>query len=351
MFKRCLIVSALPALVAAMALMASAQMVNLAPLVGKTAFTPEDTAALQAMIENDVRTVATSVQPRDVGISRDRLIRLPQYGGATDEFKQLTSRLTLTAVAQSLDVAREHRNRLALAITVARSESPEAVELLLTLLGDRFASIRYWAAQGLSADPVVQAIKRGRQDLPTSRVFLGKVQVAFDAETDPVVAETLFGLLQAVSTDLATDILVEQAQKKAVAFDLSKTDALNAMQRAVVALQAAYEREIRPGAEGKQKIIVALGQILIQTPPHGRSLELVEQTSAALAELTKQKSEIAKVVEEYRKQGAIRDSKLIDLIWLEQLGWIQQLQLNDKVKLLDWSPQKSVEATRASLRS
>lgn len=351
MFKRCLIVSALPALVAAMTLTASAQMVNLAPLVGKTTFTPEDTAALQAMIENDVKTVATSVQARDVGISRDRLVRLPQYGGATDEFKQLTSRLILTAVEQSLDVAREHRNRLALAITVARSESPEAVELLMALLNDRFASVRYWAARGLSADPVVQAIKRGRQDLPTSRVFLGKVQATLDAETDPVVVETFFGLLQAVSTDLATDILVEQAQKKAVAFDLSQIDALNAMQRAVVALQAAYEREIRPGAEGKQKIIVALGQILIQTPPHGRCLELVEQTSAALAGLTKQKSEISNVIEEYRKQGAIRDSKLIDLIWLEQLGWIQQLQLKDKVELLDWSPQKSVEVTRESLRS
>ena len=214
MLKRCLMISASLMLVAAVALTASAQALNLAPLVGKSTFTPEETAALRGAIESDVRAIATSSRAEEVRVSRDRLVRLPGQPGATAEFRQLTARLIVNAVEESLDTARDHRNRLALAITVARIQSPESIDILLKMLGDRFASVRYWAARGLTTEPVVQAISRGGEGLPTTRAVLTRVQAAIEAETDPVVVETLFDLLQGVGTDLATDILVEQRSEE-----------------------------------------------------------------------------------------------------------------------------------------
>ena len=59
---------------------------------------------------------------------------------------------------------------------------------------------------------------------------------------------------------------------------------------------------------------------------------------------------MANAIRDYREQSTFRDSKLVDLIWVEQLGWVQQLQMTGLVKLLDWSPQKSVEVTRLMTR-
>jgi hypothetical protein len=131
---------------------------------------------------------------------------------------------------------------------------------------------------------------------------------------------------------------------------LSNADNGMAMRRAVTALQAAHAREIRTEPDGKKLIVAAIGQILVQAPPHGASLELIEQIGETLSAITGQRSELAAAISEVRGQGRTRDSKLVDIIWVEQLGWIQQLQLDGQVEMLEWTPQKSVEAVRATLR-
>jgi hypothetical protein len=350
MLKRCLTLSISLLVVLALTMAASAQAVNLASFVGKTTFTPEETETLRAMIEADVKLVATTARAEEVRVARDRLVRLPNHPGSTAEFRTLVSRLTLVEVDRHLDLATGHRNRLALAITVSRLQTPEALQALLKLLPDRFPSVRYWAAKGLQAEPVVQAIIRGQEGLPTTRAVLTSVQGALQAESDPMTLEMLFGFLQSVSNDLATDVLVEQSRKKAVTLDLSNADNVMAMRRAVTALQAAHAREIRTEPDGKKLIVAAIGQILVQAPPHGASLELIEQIGETLSAITGQRSELAAAISEVRGQGRTRDSKLVDIIWVEQLGWIQQLQLDGQVEMLEWTPQKSVEAVRATLR-
>ncbi len=350
MLKRCLILSLSLALVVSLSMVASGQIYNLAPLVSKTTFTPDDTATLQEIIKKDVEVISTSSQSNDVRAARERLVRLPRYPGATTEFQQVSSRLAMAELTQRYERTQDPRNRLAMTVTLVRLQAPESINVQLGMLKDKNPGVRYWAARGLSGEPVLTPVLRGAEGAPTVRQVLDKVREAVEAEQDPVVLETLFGLLQSIGTPDATDVLVDQAQKKAVAFDLGQIDQANALRRAVTALQAAYERERRPEAEGKQKIIKAIAQIIIQAPPHGDSLELVEQASDVLSKLSGKASNMAEAIKAYRDQGTLRDSKLIDLIWVEQLGWVQNLELNGQVTVLNWSPQKSADANKETAR-
>jgi len=131
------------------------------------------------------------------------------------------------------------------------------------------------------------------------------------------------------------------------------------MTEAVKSLDAAYRRSLRPAAQGKQPIIACLVQILVQTPPKEPGLELALQLDRTLGELTQQRSKLADAIKACREQGRLNpEPQKVDLVWLRQLNWMERLlgaankdiRLLSRPKVLDWTPEKSVEVIREMVK-
>lgn len=335
---------------------ASGQTTDLTPLMQQTSFGPAEEGQIAAAIAKDITDLVGGGQD-EVNGARTRLIALAKTAGATEEFRAVVGKVIVTQLGQRMKAALVHKNRLALTIVVARMENAESLPVLLKLLGEGdqgeiYPSVRYWAAKALATKRMT-AIVRGGAAIPT-RVVLEWVGKALARERDPICAKALFAALGTIQTEAATDLLISAVAKKARDLDLGKHDAVDAMKGAVDALKEAYAREIRPPAAGKQPIIASLVQVLVQTPPHGESLELVSLLDTTLAGLTKESTGLADAVKDLGGTARLTKPQLVDVVWLEQLNWMEVLlkTANKDVRLLSrpeplsWSPARSVEVVR-----
>ena len=256
---------------------------DLTDLMGKTAFTTEDEDRIVAAIKPDL----------------DRLV------AGTD-------------------------NRLAVAIVVSKMQNPESVPLLLKLLlgegqeGELYPSVRYWAAKGL-AGPKVSAAILGGTSASLRREVLEALDKALAREQDAICVGAMLSVADAMGTDQAVDLLIRTTAEKARRLDLGGGDAIETMKQAVVALESAYRRDIRPMAKAKQQIVATLAQVLAQVPPHGDGLELITLVDQILSRLTSETTTLGEAVRELRAQGKSTKPKMVDLVWVEQLNWIESL--------------------------
>ena len=327
-----------------------------AQYMGRTQFSAEDESQMAAKLEKDHLTpLVAGRESAEVTGARTDALALTQDGRATAEFRAAVSKVVVQKLDALLPQAVAQRNRLGVAIVVARVQNPESLPLLLKLLGDGgsgevYSSVRYWAAKGLAGDGVRAAILNGTVPI---RVVAAKLGEALQRETDVLCVSQLFKVLQALGTESVTDVLIDGAAAKAKseAFDLSRREAVEAMKTAVEALRQAYDR---PPAASKQRIVATLAQILVRTPPHGDSLDLIVAIDDVLSAMTKEKTALADAVKEQRSQSRLLDPKLIDLVWLQQLNWVElllktdnrQIRLAARPAALDWTPEESAKVVR-----
>ena len=346
------------AVVLAMAVSAaSAQTSPYAPFMGKSSFSPSDEAQMTAITDTLI-TDMLSTDEGKVNRARAAMVDAVEDSRATEQFKAVAAKIIADRLGARLNNAVVHRSRLAVAIVAAKLQTPESLALLLRLLGEParpevYPSVRYWAAKGLAGERMKDIIRKESAGIP-GRVVLKSVSQVLDTETQPVCVGVMFLVLDAVQTESATDVLIKAVAEKARALDLGRRDAADAMKSAVPALKEAYAREIRPAAAGKQPIVATLAQVLAQTPPHGPGLELAVAVDEALAALTNETTGLAAAVEVYEDQSRLTDPKVIDIIWLQQLNWVEVLlktsnkdvRLLSRPAILDWSAAKSVETVR-----
>ncbi|NIA21827.1 MAG: hypothetical protein GWP05_07665, partial [Anaerolineaceae bacterium] len=339
---------------------------DLSDQMGKTAFTAEDEAHIAKVVKPLLDSLVAGTDNRQVKGARSQLIGLTTNTRATVEFRTVAARIIVVQLQKRLKApVLVHKNRLAAAIVVSRMQNPESVPLLLKLLvgegpqGERYASVRYWAAKGLAGKKVHEAILRNNP-LPLRKV-LEALDRAITRETDAICVGAMLKVAAVLKTDQAVDLLIKATAAKARSLDLGNSDAVDTMKQAVVALEDAYRRDIRKMAEAKQPIIAALAQVLAQTPPHGSGLELITVVDGVLARLTSQTTPLGEKVRELQGQGVRIQPKTVDLVWVEQLNWIESLlkpgkpenkdlRLKQRPVYLDWSPAKSAEVARKAGR-
>lgn len=362
MSKRTFVLAICGAAVMISASSALGQTDDLSDLMGKTAFTAEDEARIVKGIKSLLDRLVTGTDNRLVKGSRSQLIGLTTNTRATVEFRTVTAKIIVVQLRKRLNApVLVHKNRLAVAIVVSRMQNPESVPVLLKLLvgegsqGERYPSVRYWAAKGLAGKKVSEAILRNNP-LPLRKV-LETLNQAITREKDAICVGAILKVVEVLGTDQAVDLLVKATAAKARSLDLGHGDAIATMKQAVVALKSAYGRDIRKMAQAKQPIIAALAQVLAQTPPHGDGLELTTVVDQALSNLTNETTFLGKAVRKLQGQRARIQPKTVDLVWVEQLHWIESLlklnepenkdlRLKQRPVYLDWSPAKSAEVAR-----
>lgn len=349
-----LVLSTVVLLLAASA--AAAQGVDITPLRTRTTFGAAEETQIAGAIKDDIEKLVAGQADDLVAAARENLIRRAEDSTATAEFRAAVAKVTVIEIKNRLNNVMVHRNRLGVAIVIARMQNGESLEVLLKLLGEGkdgeiYPSVRYWAAKGLAGRAIIEAIRTGNGITIPQRTILKWVADAIDREKSPVVAAELFNVLGAVQTESSTDALVPAVAAKARQFDLSQQAAIDAMKTAATLLQEAFGRERREAAAGKQPIIAALVQILVRTPPHGPSLDLSEVLDVALAKLTGEKTGLAAAIKDFRAQSALgRTPQAIDTIYLEQLNWMETLlktankdvRLLSRPQVLPWKSEQSV---------
>ena len=362
MSKRTFVLALCGAVVMISASSALGQTDDLTDLMGKADFTAEDEARIAKAIKPLLDRLVAGTDSRLVKGARSQLIGLTTNTRATVEFRTVTAKIIVVQLQKRLNApVLVHKNRLAVAIVVSRMQNPESVPVLLKLLvgegsqGERYASVRYWAAKGLAGKKVSEAILRNNP-LPLRKV-LAALDQAITREKDAICVGAILKVDKVLGTDQAVDLLVKATAAKATSLDLGNSDAIATMKQAVVALEEAYRRDIRKMAEAKQPIIAALAQVLAQTPPHGNGLELITVVDAVLARLTSRTTPLGEKVRKLQGQGVRIQPKTVDLVWVEQLNWIESLlkpskpenkdlRLKQRPVYLDWSPAKSAEVAR-----
>jgi len=335
---------------------------DLTDLMGKTAFTAEDEARIAKGIKPLLDRLVAGTDNRLVKGARSQLIGLTTNTRATVEFRTVAAKIIVVQLQKRLNApVLVHKNRLAVAIVVSRMQNPESVPVLLKLLvgegsqGERYASVRYWAAKGLAGKKISEAILRNNP-LPLRKV-LEALDQAITREKDAICVGAMLKVVEVLGTDQAVDLLVKATGAKAMSLDLGNSDAIGTMKQAVVALKTAYGRDIRKMAEAKQPIIAALAQVLAQTPPHGGGLELTTVVDQALSNLTNETTFLGEAVRKLQGQGARIQPKTVDLVWVEQLNWIESLlklskpenkdlRLKQRPAYLDWSVVKSAKVAK-----
>jgi len=336
---------------------------DLTGLMVKTSFTAEDEARIVTAIKPLLARLVAGTDNRLVNGARSQLIVLTTDRRATVEFHALAARLIATQLQNLLTKPIVvHKNRLAVAIVVSRMQNSESVPLLLKLLvgegtqGERYPSVRYWAAKGLAGKKVSAAILRNNP-VPLRKV-MASLEQALGREKDAICVGAMLKVAEVLGTDQAVDLLIKATAEKAKSLDLGETDAVDAMKQATAALEAAYQRDIRAMAQAKQPIVATLAQVLAQTPPHGGGLELITVVDQTLSRLTSETTGLGETVRKLQGQkGARTDSQTVDLVWVEQLNWIEfllklskpenkDLRLKQRPEYLNWSPAKSAEVAR-----
>lgn len=338
---------------------AAAQTANLRPFMGQTTFSPQDQADITSALGRDLTDLAEGTSDDDVTRARNNLVDVAMDNQATEAFRTAVAEIIVRRIDARLPQILTHRNRLNTAIVVARLQTPQTLPLLLKLLGEdesrqeHYPSVRYWAAQALATEQMRSVIRSESAGVP-QRVSIERLSGALQRETDPIVAGALIGALATIQTEAATDALVSAVASKAVQFDLGSQEAVDAMRTATAALADAYERELRPAGEGKQPIVAALAQALVQTPPTGAGLGLIVDLDQTLTSLTGIQGELDEAVKALQGRTRPEDPKLVDLVWLHQLNWVEVLlqregdvRLLKRPTVLQWTPQKSAEAIRA----
>lgn len=350
----------------AIASAATAQANSLVSMMSETSFGPAEEARIRAGLEELVNDLVTGDQDK-VNAARKRLIEVATDGRATAEFRAAAAKVITTMLAEKLPQALALRHRLAVAIVVARMQNPESVPVLLKLLGEGekgepHAAVRYWAAKGLAGDEAggekMKKIIREESSGVSLRVMLEKLGEALDREREPICAAALFSVVEGIETEPATDLLIDAVAKAARKFDLGQGDAADAMQAAAAGLRKAFVRERRPPGRGKQRIVSTLVQVLARTPPRLSSFGLLTQLDEALAEMTQEKTGLAAVIKECSDQVKLTEPKLIDIIWLQQLSWIEVLlktenkdvRLLSRPEILEWTPENSVKVVREAAK-
>lgn len=357
MFQRMTCVAASLMVLLAGVATVSAQANNLSDLKTRDSLGAAEERRIAKAIEPDINVVIADMTEQGVRGARQRLVKLAGDTGATSAFQASVAKVVVQMFAERFDNPKTNRNRMAMAMLVAGMKNAESLPVLLRLLGDQYPGVRYWAAKGLAGKEVMDIIRAGT-NIPTKTV-LGRGQEAATGETSPIIVKELFKVIGGVQAEAATDALVATVVEKARTMDLGTPDAADAMTEAVKALDAAYRRSLRPAAQGKQPIITCLVQILVQTPPKGPGLELALQLDRTLGELTQQRSKLAAAIKACREQSRLNpEPQKVDLVWLRQLDWMERLlgvsnkdvRLLSRPKVLDWTPEKSVEVVREMLK-
>jgi hypothetical protein len=86
-------------------------------------------------------------------------------------------------------------------------------------------------------------------------------------------------------------------------------------------------------------------------------LELIALVDQALSRLTSETTPLGEAVRKLQAQGKSTEPKMVDLVWVEQLNWIESLlklskpenkdlRLTQRPEYLNWSPAKSTEVAR-----
>jgi hypothetical protein len=328
---------------------AHGQTVDLSALESQTSISPGDEARIREALQKDLGLVATGRENDEVSGARSRLLDAATKPEATLEFRTAAARIVVEELDKRLPVALALKNRLALALVVGRMHNIQSGPVLVKLLGDtQYSAVRYCAAKGLADEQLAKEIVQGRQGLNVRDVLVS-LRGALEKEQDPLVAGEIFAAAQALGTDEATDLQVEMAAKEALALDLSDQKNRWLMRMAVDNFGAAFDRDIRPAAVGKQKIVAALGQILVRVPPSTESLELISLINEQLSRMTGEKTVLGDAVKEEQAQTPLHDGKLADAVWLEQVNWVEvllkisnkDLRLKSRPASLDWTPEKS----------
>jgi hypothetical protein len=349
MTGRIILVTAALAAVLAAAPGAAGQTTDLTPLESQTTFGPGDEARIREALQKDFGLLATGRENDEVAGAKARLLDLAAKPEATLEFRTATAKIVVEELDKRLAVALALKNRLAVAIVVARMHNIQAAPVLLKLLGDtQNPPVRYWAAKGLANEQVAKEIAQGRQGMNV-RDVLNELRGALDNEKNALVVGALFSAVQALGTEDASDLLAEMAAKEAVVLDLSNRDGREAMKVAVDGLAAAFDRDIRPPTVGKQKIVAALVQILVRVPPCHEALDLISAINEQLTRMTGEKTGLPEAVKEEQGQWPLRDGKTADAVWLEQMNWVEtllkssnkDLRLKARPTCLEWTPAKS----------
>ena len=336
---------------------------DLTDLTVKKTFTAEEEARTVAAIKPDIDRLVAGKDNRLVNGARRRLISLTTGGRATVEFHAVAAKLIIGQLQRRLNESiLVHQNRLAVAIVISKMQNPESVPLLLKLLvgegqeGELYPSVRYWAAKGL-AGPKVSAAILGGTSVSLRREVLEALDKALAREQDAICVWAMFSVADAMGTDQAVDLLIRTTAEKARSLDLGSSDAIDTMKQAVVALESAYRRDIRPMAKAKQPIVATLAQVLAQVPPRGEGLELITLVDQTLSRLTSETTTLGEAVRKLQAQGKSTEPKMVDLVWVEQLNWIESLlklskpenkdlRLTRRPEYLNWSPAKSTEVAR-----
>lgn len=351
MTGRIIVIMASLAVVLGAASAAHGQTVDLTALQMQASISPGDEARIRDALKKDLDLVATSRDNDEVNGAKSRLLDVAAKPEATQDFRTATARIVVEELDKRLPSASVLKNRLALAIVVARMHNIQSGPVLLKLLGDsQFSAVRYWGAKGLADEKLAKEIVQGRQGLNAHDVLVS-LRGTLDKEQDPQVMGEIFATAQAIGTEEATDLQVDMAMKEAVSLDLSDHNNRRALRAAVDNLAAAFDRDIRPTAVGKQKIVAALAQILVRVPPSAESLDLISTINEQLSRMTGEKTGLADALKEEQAQSPLRDAKLADAVWLEQMNWVEvlfglkgankDLRLKARPASLDWTPGKS----------
>lgn len=334
---------------------APGQTAELTSLEAQTTVSAGDETRIREALKKNFDQVATGNED-EVSAARGQLLDVATKADATAEFRTAAAKIVVEELDKRLGSATALKNRLALAVVVARLHNNQSVPVLLKLLGDKqYSAVRYWAAKGLGNKDLAAEIAQGRQG-PNARDVLNSLRGALEKENDPSVVGVLLAAVQALRTEEATVVLAEMTAKEAVRLDLSKREGREAMKTAVDGLVEAFPQDFSQAAGGKQKIVAALAQILVRIPPSSEGLDLVAAINDDLTRMTGEKTGLADAVKEELAQTPLRDGKLADAVWLEQMNWAEvllkisnkDLRLKERPAILEWTPGKSAELVAKS---
>ncbi len=353
MTGRIMVIMAGLAVVLAAASAAPGQTADLSALETQTSLSPGDEGRIREALKKDLDLVATGRENDEVSGARSRLLDVAAKAEATLEFRTAAAKVVVEELNNRLPVALALKNRMALAIVVAKMHNIQSGPVLVKLLGDeQNPPVRYWAAKGLANEQLAKEIVQGRGGMNV-RDVLGSLRAALEKEQDPQIAGALFSAAPALGTEEASDMLAEMAGKEAVTLDLSKREGREALKVAVEGLGAAFDRDIRPPAVGRQKIVASLAQILVRVPPCSGSLDLLTVINEQLTRMTGEKTGLGEALKEEQAQWPLRDGKVADAVWLEEMNWVEvllksgnkDLRLKGRPASLEWTPGQSAGLT------
>ena len=258
---------------------------NLDSLHNKTTISAEDRQLIRQWLGPVVTNLMTSTDPagRTMVEAREAILAEGRLDASrATAFQQAFGEEALVALQGAAKKAVSQDARLNIFMAVAELRRLEGVAMLQeALVRDPYAASRYWAAKGLNL--VADSVAEKNQP----RIEQQMAEAAEKAlETAPADLEVfaLFEMLSKFDHEKAHDVLAAAVSQYVQKAQPSDPVSVQVMMQAIVGLERAYSREVRP--EAKARILSAYAMMAAWIMPPMADTNLLPSLNASLERIT-----------------------------------------------------------------